>query len=95
MQLQNQLSEIQTINTVIGLMIASTYVLELKLHNCHLLKKALTYVFVDHKSQLHTNLAALWGLGVYQYGSGADSLREQSEVVCEGILAFLVVSTIL
>jgi hypothetical protein len=34
MQLQNQLSEIQRINIFIGLFIASTYVLELKLYEC-------------------------------------------------------------
>ena len=95
MHFQNQVSDIQTINTFMGILIASTYVIELKLQDCHLLKMGLTYVFVEHKSQLHTNLAVIWGLGVYLYGSGADSLREQSEVVCEGILAVLVVSTIL
>jgi hypothetical protein len=78
-----------------SLMIAGTYVLELKLYDFRLFKRAITYVFVEHISQLHTNLAPLWGLGVYWYGSGTDSLREQCEVVCEGILTFLVISTIL
>jgi hypothetical protein len=76
-------------------MIAGTYVIDLNLQDCRLMKRAITYVFVEHKSQLHSNLAAYWGLNVYYFGSRADSLREQSELVCEGTLAFLVVSTIL
>ena len=48
-----------------SLMIAGTYVLELKLYDFRLFKRALNYVFVEHISQLHTNLAPLWGLGVY------------------------------
>lgn len=76
MQLQNQLSEIQRINIFMGLLIASTYVLELKLYDSRLFKRVLIYVFVEHKSQLKTNLAPLWALGVYLYGAGADSMRE-------------------
>jgi hypothetical protein len=76
MQLQNQLSEIQRINIFMGLLIASTYVLELKLYDFRLFKRALIYVFVEHKSQLKTNLAPLWALGVFLYGAGADSMRE-------------------
>lgn len=65
MQLQNQFSDIQRINILMSLMIAGTYVLELKLYDFRLFKRALNYVFVEHISQLHTNLAPLWGLGVY------------------------------
>ena len=57
-------------------MIAGTYVVDLNLQDCRLMKRAITYVFVEQKSQLHTNLAAYWGLNVYYFGSRADSLRE-------------------
>ena len=91
--LQSFISDYEQSNKYIALFMASSYLIELRLYNFYLIKRAGAILLKNH--QLYSTIASLWVIGLFYYSSMADSLREQPDIVCEAAITVLLVATLL